>query len=117
MDEKISIKELHDELSEYVKALVEVQASTKSAHKRIDTFEKHNEAIIRMSVAVENQTEKITEIVDLLKEEKERNDTQDTRIEELENKPGQLALKAWIFIIASGGSFLLGCLFNTIGGK
>lgn len=117
MDEKLSLKDLNDELSKYIKTLVEVQASTKSAHKRIDAFEKHGEAIIRMSVAVENQTEKITEIIDLLKEEKERNDTQDTRIEKLENKPGQLALKAWIFIIASGGSFLLGCLFNTLGGK
>jgi hypothetical protein len=117
MEEKLSLKELKEELTECIKIIVEVQASTKSAHKRLDGFEKHTEAIIRMSAAVENQTDKITEIIDLLKEEKERNDTQDTRIEKLENKPGQLALKAWIFIIASGGSFLLGCLFNTLGGK
>jgi hypothetical protein len=117
MENVRSNKEIPEEFMKYFNKIVEVEASTKSAHKRLDGFEKHTEAIIRMSAAVENQTDKITEIIDLLKEEKERNDTQDTRIEKLENKPGQLALKAWIFIIASGGSFLLGCLFNTLGGK
>lgn len=109
--------QLIDTLNEYITKIAEVEASTKSAHKRLDGFEKHTEAMIRMSVAVENQTEKITEIVEMHKEEKDRNDTQDHRIEKLENAPGQLALKAWVFILASGASFLLGCVFNQLGGK
>ena len=117
MSDEITLNNINSNVIKNREKIVEVDASTKSAHKRLDSFEKHTEAIIRMSVAVENQTEKITEIVELHKEEKERNDTQDVRIEKLENKPGQLALKAWFFIIASGASFVLGCLYNSIGGK
>lgn len=117
MENVKSNKEIPEEFMKYFNKIVEVEASTKSAHKRLDGFEKYTEAIIRMSAAIENQTEKISEIVESLREEKDRNDLQDNRIETLENKPGQLALKAWVFIIASGGSFLLGCLFNTLGGK
>lgn len=117
MTEEDTLKEINDNLSEYITKIAEVEASTKSAHKRLDGFEKHTEAMIRVSVAVENQTEKITEIVEMHKEEKDRNDTQDHRIERLENAPGQLALKAWVFILASGASFLLGCVFNQLGGK
>lgn len=117
MADEITLNDINMNVIQCREKAVEAEASAKSAHKRLDNFEKHTEAIIRMSVAVENQTEKITEIVETHKEEKSRNDTQDTRIEKLENKPGQLALKAWIFIIASGASFVLGCLYNSIGGK
>lgn len=111
-----TLKEITDNLNKCMQKSVENESSTKSAHKRLDELQKHTEAIIRISVAVENQTEKITKIIEMHKEEKPRNDTQDNRLEKLENAPGQLALKIWLFIIASGASFILGCFFNQIGG-
>lgn len=112
-----TINDLNTNVIQCKEKLAEIESSTKSAHKRLDGFERYTEAIIRISVAVENQTTKITEIIEMHKDEKERNDTQDNRIEKLENKPGQLALKAWFFIIASCASFILGYFFNTLGGK
>lgn len=62
--------------------LTSIEESTKSAHHRIDSMEKHTEAVIKLSVSVDNVAKQVTEIVQLYEAHNER-------IITLENKPAQ----------------------------
>lgn len=113
---KQAIVNIQKEFGNSRERIVEIESSSKSAHKRIDNFEKHTEAIIRMTMAVENQTIEITKVANRQDEEKERNDEQDDQIQELKRSPGKFAIKAWIYVLGIIISFILGIILNKIGG-
>ena len=71
------------------------KASCASAHHRIDELKKHTESIIRLSMSVEHLTEVIAE--NILPAQNDHNN----RINNIENRPGNIALKWWRFLLGA----------------
>lgn len=93
-----------------------VENSSKSAHHRIDAFDKHIEAIILMSSSVTRLAEEVEKSNKLIKEIDIKHDTViqklDTRMTNIEQKPSILALKLWIYL---GGIIATGVLGILVG--
>lgn len=93
------------ELGAIKERIVAIEQSTRSAHHRIDGIEGNTEAIIRMSVSIENMTEEIKRLIPIL-------DDHDKRIDDIERGPGDSAVKWWQLIAATFVTGLLGLLFG-----
>ncbi len=80
--------------------LIVVEQSDRTAHKRIDNFEKHTEAIIVMGVNIEALTTTIEELVN--------------RVKVLELAPGKAALKGWIWVLCTIGAAGIGIILGKL---
>lgn len=93
--------------------IVEALQSTRSAHHRLDSMEKHTEAVVRLAVSVEGMSEKVERVLTLY-------DEHEDRLVVIENKPGQTAIKAWHWLLGAlaGGCIGLGfgILLSKLGG-
>ena len=67
---------------EVLAKIISLESSAKSAHHRISEMSKHTEAVIRLSVSVDNVVEQIGNFVKLF-------ESHHSRITTLENRPAQ----------------------------
>jgi len=109
-----NFKEIKEDIRDMKRAITDVTEIAKANQLHVSSFEKHTDAIVRMGTAVEIQTLEIKKISKLHESEKERNDTQDTKLYNLELKPGALATRAWTFVIVSVAGILLGAALNNL---
>jgi DNA polymerase sigma len=98
--------------------LTAVEESTKSAHHRIDNFNGQAEAIIRMSMSVDSLAEQVKESNALIKEQDIRHNNLIEKMEErvtaLENKPGIIATKGWIYLLSLLATGLFGAYIERV---
>ena len=81
---------------------------------KVESISKHTEAIVGMSYEVKNLTAKVGEAVNLIEKQNEKVCKQDERIDEIENKPGKLGLKAWMFVVGYIATALLGYMASKL---
>jgi hypothetical protein len=87
--------------------IVAVEQSSKSAHHRLDSMEEQTKAVIRLAMSVENMSEKVEKVLKLY-------DEHDTRLLDLEKKPGESALHTRQWIMVTVGSAAVGMLFALL---
>ena len=104
-------KEIVSGLSETKERVALTEASTKSAHHRLDAMEKQTEAIIRMSVSVETMAQKMQEMINYFKDH-------DGRLDKLEQAPAQAVFAYWkLFVgalITGGAGIVLGIVIKGV---
>jgi len=90
-----------------------VEASSKSAHHRLDSMEKLTESIITLAGEVREGSMNTRTILDRMERHDGAIDTHDQRIDKLENAPGIIAMKGWIFV----GGFVVTAVLAFMLGK
>lgn len=104
-----NIEKQVDEINDQRERIAVIEQRSVFAHTRLDEMQKQTEAIIRMSVSVENIA---LQVKDMLQQFKEHDD----RIDKLEKAPGEKVLGYWksfIGAIISGiGGLLFGFMFK-----
>lgn len=89
-----------------------VEASSKSAHHRLDSMEKLTESIITLAGEVREGSLNTRAILERMERHDESIDTHDERIDKLENAPGAIAVKAWMFVAGFVGTVILSYLLG-----
>ena len=85
-----SIEKTEEIQIEHGKKIEKIDASTKSAHKRIDEIGEIPKAVLKMSIAVENMTTEIKEIATSMKEHQA---DINKRVDLLEKQPAEKAYR------------------------
>ena len=88
LDEKVEKGE--ETLIEYGKRMEKIDEAVKSAHKRVDEIGGIPQAVLKMSIAVENMAQQIKEIATSMKEHQEQIDK---RVAVLEKQPAESAFR------------------------
>lgn len=87
-----------------------LEASTKSAHYRLDNMEEQTKAILKLGVAVEQMTFEIKEIIESYKEH-------ENRLDKLEKAPADTVMKYFKQVIGLLISAGIGYILSKLGGK
>ena len=103
------IEKFDECLSELKSKYVEAEASTKSAHFRLDNMEEQTKAILKLGIAVEQMTSEVKEMVDSYKEH-------ETRIDKLEKAPADTVMKYFKQVVSILVSLGVGYVISKIGG-
>ncbi len=82
-----AVEETVKEIPDIKERMTSAEASSKSAHHRLDSQEEQTRAIVKMGVAVEQMAKETKETIALLKEH-------DGRLYDLERVPGEAVLKS-----------------------
>ena len=96
-----------------------VDESSKSAHSRIDELrdkvndvEKMSQAVLEISFSVKNIAEELKEVVNSFKDHQKdisnKLDEQDTKIEELNNKPAKALMSAFLYVLGGITTIFIG---------
>ena len=85
-----------------------------SINKEIDSIAKHTEAITDMSYEVRNLAKTVGDAIVILKKQEDKIKKQDIKISAIENKPGQLAVRGWIFVLTTIGTAVMGIIIGSI---
>lgn len=86
--------------------LICVEKIQESIGNTLNDFTKHTEAIVKMTYEVKNLSNNFSKAIIEIKE-------QEDRISKIENKPGTLAIKAWMFVLTNVGASILGVIIGT----
>ena len=103
------IEKFDECLSELKSKSVEAEASTKSAHFRLDNMEEQTKAILKLGVAVEQMTSEIKQIIESFKEH-------ENRLDKLEKAPTDTVMKYFKQIIGLLISAGIGYILSKLGG-
>jgi len=80
--------------------LIIIEECSKNMNKRIDSFEKHTEAVIHMGVNIKALTNTIGELV--------------KRVTNLEDAPGKIAIKSWVWVLCTIGASVIGIVLGRV---
>lgn len=94
--------------------LLTLENTQKVIFEKLDNVSKHTEAIVGVSYEVKNLTSKIGEVVELIEKQEIKIDKQNTRIDEIERKPGKAAISTLTFIITTIVSTGIGALIGIL---
>lgn len=97
----------HQEFSE---RLVIVEQSTKSAHHRLDSVDKHTESVLKLTVSVEHLAKSLADSVI------PQQDDHESRLRSVENRPGMVALKWWGIVLGALAAVIVGYGFAELMG-
>ena len=100
------------ELRERVAA---VESSTKSAHHRLDNMEKLTEAILTLTGEVREISMDTKSILGRMEKQELRAEQHQERIDKLEDAPGMIAVKGWMFVGGVVVTALLGFALGKFG--
>lgn len=101
------VKYIKNDLTSISERLIRMEETLKTSVSRVACFDDYTKAIIEMSGSVKVLTDKINDIIVKM-------DKQDTRIDNIESKPGKIAIKGWIFVVTTLASILLGLLIGVL---
>lgn len=99
------IKDIRDTCKDINDRLIRMEESLKNSKDKILDLEKNTQAIMEMSTSVRILTEKVGDMIAKL-------DKQDERIDELEDKPGKVAIKGWVFVATAIGTAIMGVIIG-----
>lgn len=99
------IKDIRDTCKDINDRLIRMEESLKNSKDKIVDLEKNTQAIMEMSTSVRILTEKVGDMITKL-------DKQDERIDELEDKPGKVAIKGWVFVATAIGTAIMGVIIG-----
>ena len=117
------LDERMDKLSDFSNGMnikiEKVDESSKSAHSRIDELrekvndvEKMSQAVLEISFSVKNIAEELKEVVNSFKDHQKdisnKLDEQDTKIEELNNKPAKALMSAFLYVLGGVTTIFIG---------
>ena len=117
------LDERMDKLSDFSNGMnikiEKVDESSKSAHSRIDELrekvndvEKMSQAVLEISFSVKNIAEELKEVVNSFKDHQKdisnKLDEQDTKIEELNNKPAKALMSAFLYVLGGITTIFIG---------
>ena len=117
------LDERMDKLSDFSNGMnikiEKVDESSKSAHSRIDELrekvndvEKMSQAVLEISFSVKNIAEELKEVVNSFKDHQKdisnKLEEQDTRIEELNNKPAKALMSAFLYVLGGITTIFIG---------
>ena len=94
--------------------LLTLENTQKVILEKLDNVSKHTEAIVGMSYEVINLASKVGEVVELIEKQEIKIDKQNKRIDEIEKKPGKVALSTITFIISTIVSTGIGALIGML---
>lgn len=94
------VDKLNNCMTDNSNRLIIVEKSQEVMEEKLEGLSKHTEAIVGMSYEVKNLAVEVSKAVELIEKQDRKIDKQDERLDEIENKPGKLGLKAWMFVIA-----------------
>ena len=92
-----------------------VESSTKSAHHRMDNMEKLTEAILTLTGEVKEISMDTKSILDRMEKQEQRAELHAQRIDKLEDAPGMIAVKGWMFVGGVVVTALLGFALGKFG--
>ena len=99
-EEVKSIKESCKDIND---RLIRMEENLKTNKDKIVDLEKNTQAIVEMSTNVRILTDKVSNMIEKLEK-------QEKRIEGIEDKPGQIAIKGWVFVATSLGTAIMGII-------
>jgi len=92
-----------------------VESSTKSAHHRLDNMEKLTDAILTLTGEVREISMDTKSILDRMEKQEQRAEQHSQRIDKLEDAPGMIAVKGWMFVGGVVVTALLGFALGKFG--
>ena len=108
----VNQREIVQILQDVRERVTAADASTRSAHHRLDEMSEQTKAIIRMSVSVEHVAEKMNDVLTILKEHGERMDGQDKEIQTLKRAPAEAVMAYWKMFV---GALVVGAAGIVLG--
>ena len=109
-----SIREIVKGQHEIRERVATVESSSKSAHHRLDSTEKLTDAIVTLAGEVKDVSKDTKAILERMEKQELRTEKHDERIERLEDAPGMIAIKGWLFVGGFIGTAVLSFLIGKI---
>ena len=99
------VKDIKGACKDINNRLIRMEESLRNSKDKILDLEKNTQAIVEMSTNVRILTDKVSDMITKL-------DKQDERIDELEDKPGKIAIKCWVFVATAIGTAIMGVIIG-----
>ena len=87
-----------------------LEKNQETVDEKLEGLSKHTEAIVNMSYEVKNLATKVEDVVGIISKQEIKIDKQVSRINNIESKPGTLAVKAWAMVAATIATTVLGTI-------
>lgn len=84
-----------------------LEKNTEQINEKLDSLTKHTDAIVGMSYEVKNLASKVGSAIELIEKQDIRIDQQDVKLESMQDKPGNIAIKMWVFVASVIGTSVL----------
>ena len=88
--------------------LIKLENTVDVMGDKLDGLSKHTEAIVGMGYEVKNMAVKVEDVLDLIGKQNKLIDKQGIEISNIRDKPGQIAIKMWVFVGTGVGTAILG---------
>lgn len=95
--------------------VAQVESSTKSSHHRLDNMERLTDAIVCLTGEVKEISMDTKAILQRMEQQEKRTDTHEQRISKIEDAPGVIAVKGWMFVGGIVVTGLLGFIMGKFG--
>lgn len=106
------LKQVRDMCIKMNDRLIRMEESLKSNNNDIKLFKESRDSIIKLSSNLEIMTIKLDDILSKFNDQEEQLKEHSNRINKIEDKPGLLATKAWLFVVSVVCSSVIGIVIG-----